>query len=724
MSWLTAQEIADRRLPGLPSTGRGVNALARREGWQAKVSPTGEALARTRPGRGGGIEYHVSLLPPAARARAEAAEKPEAPSTSRLRRAPPSPPRGEGPAPVEPEGLNSAALVRRDARLWALAAADRHFARAGRLGRKAADALFCRGWADNADAPDWVRSALPSLSPRSLARWRALRAAGRWHDLAGRRGSGARAVLAVAKDGAVALHIGGLLAARPFLSAMHVRDLVEAEFGAVLQTPAGEAPLPGARAFQAFVKAWKAEHGAALSRHLDPDGWKGRARLTGSDAYAAIERPNELWEIDASPADALCTDGRHSVYVVVDVATRRMLALVSKTARTAAVLALVRRAILQWGVPETLRTDNGSDFKAHAFVRALHSLGIVHDMTKPFAPEDKGMVERAIGTLQRGLMPLLPGFAGHSVAQRKVIEGRKSFAARLGEDDGQAFAVEMSSGELQRAIDAWAADKYGHSPHRGLGGLTPFAKAAAFKGTIRRVENVRALDLLLSPVSDGDAWRTVSKQGVRLGGVFYISPRLSAGRRVFLRQDPDDMGRVYAFESESGAFVAEAVNPGLAGIDPAAAVAAARAEQARLIREETAAIRAEARKIKPRDMAEKVLRLAAEKAGKVAAFPGRHEAHETAAMRAAGEALDFGRPGAGTPTPGPSPQGGGEENVRRLPESAKQRFRRALAVRAALRAGEAVDGEAARWLGGYEQTAEFKAHASMLADFGEEWLKA
>lgn len=67
--WLSAQEIADARLPGLPKNKRKVNELASRERWAFKVAADGSALARTRKGRGGGIEYHVDLLPSAARAK-------------------------------------------------------------------------------------------------------------------------------------------------------------------------------------------------------------------------------------------------------------------------------------------------------------------------------------------------------------------------------------------------------------------------------------------------------------------------------------------------------------------------------------------------------------------------------------------------------------------------------------------------------------------------------
>lgn len=55
--WMSAQTIADLRLPGLPSTKVGVIDRAKRESW----------LSRPRTGRGGGREYPEWILPLEAR---------------------------------------------------------------------------------------------------------------------------------------------------------------------------------------------------------------------------------------------------------------------------------------------------------------------------------------------------------------------------------------------------------------------------------------------------------------------------------------------------------------------------------------------------------------------------------------------------------------------------------------------------------------------------------
>ena len=56
--WWSAEQIAEACLPGLPGSARGVNAFALRENWRA----TPGAIMR-KPGRGGGLFYHWSVLP-------------------------------------------------------------------------------------------------------------------------------------------------------------------------------------------------------------------------------------------------------------------------------------------------------------------------------------------------------------------------------------------------------------------------------------------------------------------------------------------------------------------------------------------------------------------------------------------------------------------------------------------------------------------------------------
>lgn len=62
-TWFTARELAELDLPGLPAARNRVVELVARERWAEKFDAGGNALSRPRQGRGGGLEFHHTLLP-------------------------------------------------------------------------------------------------------------------------------------------------------------------------------------------------------------------------------------------------------------------------------------------------------------------------------------------------------------------------------------------------------------------------------------------------------------------------------------------------------------------------------------------------------------------------------------------------------------------------------------------------------------------------------------
>lgn len=712
--FLTASEIAQKALPGLPASKRGIAKLAARAGW-ARIP------GATRTRTDGAVEYSVTLLPETAR-HVLAGRAVAAPVI-----APP------GPATIE-----------RDARM-AILTLQKSFADAACLKLRTSDAAFATAYnAGHVAADDWVHAAFPSISERSLRNWR------RWRDQGSERfarkaGGGTRkpSVLATANDGAVADLIAGALVRQPHLTARRVRSLVLAAFGNNLDVMLDDGalldvPVPQERAFRDYIAAFKTGNRMALAAITDPDTFKSKYRVSGF-SRDHVERVNQLWETDASPADVLCIDGRHSIYVLLDVYSRRIMTLVSKTPRADAVLLLVRKAILAWGVPEKVKTDNGSDFKAHAVRRAFSSLGIEHHLCAPFSPEQKGKVERAIGTMQRDLMPLLPGFIGHSVADRKSIEARRAFATRLGQGDDKAFNVELRGADLQALLDRWAADDYGRRTHSALK-TSPFAKAQSCAAQVRRIKDERALDLLLAPVPGTHGLRTVGKQGLKIDGAHFTAVNLMPGEKVLVRHDPADMGRVFCFKADGSEFLCEAICYERIGVNPAEAIAKARAEAARVLGEGKAELRRQARAIKPRDMVEAILNGAEKSAATVVPFPKPEQSHTTPHLEAAGEAAS---PKIATPALSDRQKQAIEElqedwqppdrakahtamakaaRVVDLPESPKHRYRRAYLIEQAIARDAEVSIDDALWLGNYQGLPEYKGQKTLFETFGEEWL--
>jgi putative transposase len=63
VEWHSPAELVAAALPDLPTDSSALARRIKREGWQARRNMAGELLARRRDGRGGGWEYHYTVLP-------------------------------------------------------------------------------------------------------------------------------------------------------------------------------------------------------------------------------------------------------------------------------------------------------------------------------------------------------------------------------------------------------------------------------------------------------------------------------------------------------------------------------------------------------------------------------------------------------------------------------------------------------------------------------------
>lgn len=477
--------------------------------------------------------------------------------------------------------------------------------------------------------------------------------------------------------------------------------------------------MPKIRAFERFISAWKIENAEVYEKTRDPDGWKNKRMVAHGRADADVFRLNQIWQIDASPADIMCVDGRYSIYAIIDVWSRRALFHVSRTACTEASLLLLRKAIMEWGVPEELKTDNGSDFVSHRFKTALETLGIEHTVCPPFSPEKKPFVERVIRTMQHDLMEILPGYLGHSVTDRKKIEGRKAFSQRLGENDDKTFSVSLSHDQLQDYMDAWCRDKYAHKVHSTLR-MSPFARAASWIEPIRRIDNERGLDILLAPLAGSDGFRTIGKKGIRINNCDFAGPglELHIGARVMVRHDPDDMGRIYVF-NEDHEFICEALNYDMLGADRKQAAIAAKREQKKVYAERAKETKRLMRGIKPEDMAEKILAVHAQNSATLTQFPVPAEAYTTAALDEAARPFE---------KPVQHPQSAAElaahakfvKNFKAPPRPSEDEDRkkweaRVKACEALEEKGSVLNADDAAWMANIRHTAWYKAHKNFEA---------
>ena len=713
--WLSALELAG--LPGVPGTRNKVNDLAKSEAW----------LSRPRQGRGGGREYHVSSLPEETRAALGLAQvaaltaSPASPSAANANR----------PAllPPVPKGGDRKAA----ARLAVLAAAGAFIAGGG-YGVRAGKEAFCRAYgAGEVPVEPWVREIVPGVSPRTLDNWRNHVDGKSYDALADRRGRHRRGTGAIDRTPALRDYIVGTLAQIPHANAAQIHMLVENWLDGT------DEDVPSVHVIRRFVRQWKEDNEAVFLAHRDPDAFRSKFGAAFGSASAGVTGPNQVWELDSTRYDGLCAEvlcpngRRYAIVGCIDVWSRRTKFLVAPTSCATAILLLLRVCILDWGVPALVKTDNGSDYKSKAFVRGLVSLGIGQRLCPPYTPEGKPHVERVIGTMLHQLAEIMPGFIGHNVAQRKEIENRRSFAERMEKKRPQLRPIEiaLTAEELQARLDLWCDTVYGRRPHGGLKGVSPFEKAATWRGPVSRIADERALDVLLAEAPGGDGMRRVTKRGVKVGGDHFIAPELVAyaGARVQVRLDPADMGQVLVYAAEGdGRFVCVARNAELLGADRAAVAVQAKRLQRQIVAEGKRELSRAARAAyRDGDVAKRLLGNAAEAAEVVVAIPAPAVAHATPALDAAADAarvLD--RRGPPAAPLSDALRARREALAAEMRASApaqsttssdrRNRFERALKIEAAISRGAPVPDADWDWLRGYQQTPEYRAQKGIHDD--------
>jgi hypothetical protein len=256
-------------------------------------------------------------------------------------------------------------------------------------------------------------------------------------------------------------------------------------------------------------------------------------------------------------------------------------------------------------------------------------MGIEHQRSAPFSPWEKGHVERFIQTYLHSLLEMMDNFIGHSVADRKQIEAKRTFAENLFKKNA-VVKLDMSVAEMQQLTNQWLAGTYMMSEHKSLG-MSPLEKCASYTGAIKRITNERALDILLAkPVK---TMPTITKKGIRYDNATFIHADLPQyiGELADIRHS-QDLGKLIVYVN--GKFLCIAECPERTGMDRQEVAAHGRAKQKVFIAEKKAEFRAARRSLpmSTQDLVKDLLITRAEKAGKVTVLAKKAEEHRTAAL--------------------------------------------------------------------------------------------
>ena len=119
-----------------------------------------------------------------------------------------------------------------------------------------------------------------------------------------------------------------------------------------------------------------------------------------------------------------------------------------------------RVAGLPFFAPETVTTDHGGPYKAHALTEAQRVLGCNILPARTLRPQDKAAVERAFGALRTLLFAKLPGYTGVDVADRGADP----------EADATLTMAQMERLIADFAVKIWQNRRLGeHAPAWGPG---------------------------------------------------------------------------------------------------------------------------------------------------------------------------------------------------------------------------------------------------------------
>jgi len=437
----------------------------------------------------------------------------------------------------------------------------------------------------------------------------------------------------------------GLIYNEPEISGTHLREILIAhsEINNI------NWDVPSVSKARAWLKNFKSEHPLLIAKLNNPDDFKNRYMPAFGKANGNVICINQLWELDSTPTDVHLTDGRYSIIGAIDIYSRRPIVILQPTSNSEAVCLLMRKAMLAFGVPESVKIDNGKDYKSKRVTSVFQSLGIKTLIAPPFSGDAKPSIERFFRTWSHGISKLLPGYGGHDVASREKLQSRASFADQILKKGAKDIEISMSAKELQEVIDDWIEHYYNHQVHR-ITKEKPIVRWNSQRTTLRTIDNERALDVLLSPVpasgSSPAGKRTVNKGvGIAVNGFSYVSAELGAlvGSDVFCSWNPDNIGEIYVFNSAKLEFICKVKCPELVdeNISLAELGLAAKRQQNSLITEQKAKLRKAKNSVNLGDAARNVIAAAKKRNGSMAFLPQPSEPAQSGLLVQASFASDL-----------------------------------------------------------------------------------
>jgi len=418
--------------------------------------------------------------------------------------------------------------------------------------------------------------------------------------------------------------------------------------------------------------------------------------------------PGDVYTADGHKADIEVQHPEHGQAVrpeiisVLDVKTRRCVGFSAELHERAWLVADALRVACQWnGIPAIWYVDNGCGFKNELFsgpgVGILHRLGVTIKHSIPYNSQARGIIEKFNDTCWVRSARNVPTYIGWDMdrdAKDRVFKATRKDLAECGTSkwlmDWETFL-------------AWATEQvmdYNDRPHTSLpkirdprtGAKRHMSPNECWDSLADRAEIIKPTQLEVDDLFRPYVVRACRRCLVRVYNGEYYAPELQDYHGQDVRVGIDifnpewvwvrDMNGRLITTAELNAHARPYFHPSVV-------------EQAREKRAQGQLDRLDEKRARVLEAAQKKI----ENGGEPAPEPDELPESAREAQRELERAMS---------APGPQ-----------QPETELQRFKKAKQLERRMESGEAVPGEDAKWLRGYQRTSEYRGYQDMYEDFGE-----
>lgn len=317
------------------------------------------------------------------------------------------------------------------------------------------------------------------------------------------------------------------------------------------------------RFLDSYFKANSLEYTLITYGSDKTDSYKEPAFGIQRDLYTL---PNQLWQIDSSPLDAIVLDRdgkqiRPSILSVIDVHSGRSVAYLSETSDSNAVVRLMWKAFESMGKPEAIQFDNGKDYLSKQVQGLVDGLGIRFVRSAAYKGKAKAVVERRFRTIQGSYITALSSYIGRNVSERSAIEFQTPKRERKSKDalgnpikTQQKHIVTFEAAQflLDEAVEYWNIDRVSRkwSKAQGKSPMDLWGEA-----NFQKI-NVDYTQFLLY-AEEGKA-RVMGKNCIEMRPYSYVPTQyIEAGTKVLVRVNINASNEAFIF-SEKGEFICKA----------------------------------------------------------------------------------------------------------------------------------------------------------------------